>query len=81
MLNKGEGYMNSMIETIIIFLLTVAVIAFPYGLATMISTYPGKFWIRRMYQNPILDDDILYFYYQRATGYRMLFMVHTFLKI
>ena len=73
--------MNSMIETIIIFLLTVAVIAFPYGLATMISTYPGKFWIRRMYQNPILDDDILYFYYQRATGYRMLFMVHTFLKI
>lgn len=72
--------MNGMLGTIIIFLSTVVVIALPYGLATMISTYPGKFWIKRMYQNPILDDDILFFYYQRATGYRMLFMVHTFFK-
>lgn len=72
--------MNSMIVTIIIFLSTIAGIVFSYGFATMISTYPGKFWIKRMYQNPILDDDILYFYYQRATGYRMLFMVHTFFK-
>ncbi len=72
--------MDGMIGTIIIFLLTVVVIAFPYGIATVISTYPGKFWIKRMYQNPILDDDILYFYYQKATGYRMLFMVHTFFK-
>lgn len=46
----------------------------------MISTYPDKFWIERMYQNPILEDDILYFYYQKVTCYRMLFMVHTFFK-
>lgn len=72
--------MNGMIETIIIFLATVIAIALPYGLATMISTYPGKFWIKRMYQNPILYDDIFFLYYQRATGYRMLFMVHTFFK-
>lgn len=69
-----------MIETIVIFLSTVAIIAFPYGFATMISTYPSKFWIKRMYQNPIIDDDTLFFYYQRATEYRMLFMVHTFFK-
>ncbi len=69
-----------MLGTIIIFLSTVAIIAFPYGFAAMISTYPSKFWIKRMYQNPILDDDILFFYYQRATSYRMLFMIHTFFK-
>lgn len=72
--------MNGMLETIIIFLLTVAMIAFPYSLAALFSTYPGKFWIKRMYQNPILDDDILFFYYQRATEYRMLSMVHIFFK-
>lgn len=72
--------MNSMIIVIIIFLMVDAVIALPYGLAITISTYPGKFWIKKIYKNPILDDDTLYLYYQRATGYRMLFMVHTFFK-
>ena len=54
--------MDSMSVIIIVFLVVVAVIALPYGIAVTISTYPGKFWIKRMYKSPILDD-ILYLYY------------------
>lgn len=53
--------MNGMIVTIILFLSITAGIGLSYGLATMISTYPGKFWIERVYFHPISDDDILFF--------------------
>lgn len=50
--------MNGMLGTIIICLLTVAVIVFPYSLATIIFTYPDEFWVKIMYQPTNFEEYI-----------------------
>lgn len=64
-------------DTILVFIIIVAVFGVFYGLGIIISTYPGKFLITLIHKSPMLDINRYYFYYQRATGYRMLFIMHT----
>lgn len=64
-------------DTIIVFIIIVAVFGLSYGLGIIISTYPAKFLINIMHKTPMLDINKYYFYYQKATAYRMLFIIHT----
>ena len=64
-------------DTIITFIIIVAVFGIFFGIALFISSYPGKRFINKMHKNPFKDMDTYYFYYQKATAYRMLFLIHT----
>ena len=69
---------NDTSKTILYFFILVMLIGLIYGIGIVIATYPSKFWIKKIYKNLKLEEDVFYFYIQRAAGYRMLFMIHTF---
>lgn len=64
-------------DTILVFIIIVAAFGLFFGIGIAISTYPSKFWISKLHKSPILDINKYYFYYQKATAYRMLYIVHT----
>lgn len=67
----------TIIGTIIVFMIVVAVIAISYGINIATSTFPRKSSVKKMYKHAKDIDQYLY-YYQRGTEYWKLFMVHTF---
>lgn len=64
-------------ETILIFVIIVALFIVVFGTLTIISTYPPRKFINIIHKKPTKNIDVFYFYYQKATAYRMLFVVHT----
>lgn len=63
-------------ETIIAFIIIVAMIAIVYGIKIADSTFPRKSSVKKMYKHAT-DIDKYYYYYERGTEYWKLFMVHT----
>lgn len=67
-------------DTIILFIFITATLGTIFGLSVLISSYPAKFMVRLHYKNPINDIEKYFFYYQKATAYRMLFSVHILME-
>lgn len=65
-------------DAINIFIIIVATLGAFFGIWIFISVHPRERWIKMMHKHPVLDMDKYYFYYQKATAYRMLFAMHTF---
>ena len=64
-------------DTILVFIVIVALFGIFFGVGITISTYPGQCWIKLIHKEPMHELNKYYFYYQKATAYRMLFMIHT----
>lgn len=60
-----------------IFCIIVASLAIILGFGILISSYPIRFFINMIYKKPEEEINKYYFYYQKATAYRMLFSIHT----
>lgn len=67
-------------DTIILFIFIVAILSTILGLSVFISANPAKFMVRLHCINPINDIEKYFFYYQKATAYRMLFSVHILME-
>lgn len=76
--NKNEDY--DIITCIKHFVLIVAISSLIIMAALLVATYPVKYIVKIVFGNPKLDLMKYYFYYQKATAYRMLFIVHTFIN-
>lgn len=64
-------------DTVRVFVIVVAVLGGIFGSGIMVATYPGKLLIKLIHKKPMKDMDKYYFYYQKATAYRLLFNIHT----
>lgn len=62
-------------ETILVFIIIVAVIAIFYGIKIADATFPRRSSVKKMYKYAI-DIDEYYYYYERGTEYWKLFMIH-----
>lgn len=63
-------------HTVASFVIVSAVFGGIIGTGIVVSTYPPRMFINIIHKKPMLNIDIFYFYYQKATAYRMLFVVH-----
>lgn len=63
-------------DTIILFIIIVAVVGIFTAISLYFSSYPSKRRINRIFKYPVLDLEKYYFYYQKATAYRLLFINH-----
>lgn len=63
-------------ETIKTFITLMAIVFITFLILTCCSTYPFKKLVFIIYKYPSLDPITYYFYYQKATAYRLLFSVH-----
>lgn len=62
--------------TVKYFILIVVSVGIFFQILLAISSYPFKKLIYIVYKYPRLDIEYYYFYYQKATAYRLLFLVH-----
>ncbi len=69
-------YTLSTYDTIRIFIILVAITASIMVILLIISSYPFKFLIKIVHKYPILNFEKYYFFYQKATAYRLLFNVN-----
>ncbi len=58
---------------LIIFVCVIVALMLTTLIALLISTYPPFFLVKRLYRNPLYSMEEFYFYYNKATAYRMLF--------
>lgn len=73
----GRNEMNfTTNNTAQVFIIIVALLGFVFGGSMMIASYPGKILIGVVHKKPKKDIDEYYFYYQKATAYRLLFNIH-----
>lgn len=63
--------------TIVAFLCIVGVIAVISLVGLTIASYPPEFFIRFIHKKKLHASDQYYFYYQKATAYRLLSIFHT----
>ncbi len=63
-------------DTIKTFIIIVASVGIFFQILLSMSSYPFKKFISIMYKYPKLNLEQYYFYYQKATAYRMLYMAH-----
>lgn len=63
-------------DTIILFIIIVASVGILTAITLCISSYPFKKLVKIVFKYPVLDLEKYYFYYQKATAYRLLFMNH-----
>lgn len=62
--------MNNIIYIFCIIVISFTIISI---IVVLISTYPPKFIVKNFNKNSIYEIDKYYFYYRKATAYRMLF--------
>lgn len=67
-------------DTIILFIFIIAILGAVFGISVFISTYPAKFMVKLHCRNSINNIEKYFFYYQKATAYRMLFSVHILME-
>lgn len=73
----GRNEMNfTTNNTAQVFIIIVALLGFVFGGGMMIASYPRKILIGVVHKKPIKNIDEYYFYYQKATAYRLLFNIH-----
>lgn len=65
-------------HTILIFIIMVIALGIIFGIASIIAGYPCKYFVINMFKNANKDIEEYYFYYQKATAYRMLFSIYLF---
>lgn len=63
-------------DTIIVFITIVAFVGVITAISLCISSYPFEKLIKIVFKHPNLDLNKYYFYYQKATAYRLLFINH-----
>lgn len=69
-------------DTIIVFLIIVASVDILFTITLLISSYPSKRLVKSMYKHSKLDLEEYYFYFQKATAYRLLYNTNlTFYKL
>lgn len=68
-----EIYTLSTYNTIRIFIIFVASVTSLMVILLIISSYPFKIIIKTIHKYPILNLEKYYFFYQKATAYRLLF--------
>ena len=61
-------------DTIIVFVIIVAVVGIYTAISLYTSAYPSKKRVDKIFKYPKLDLENYYFYYQKATAYRFLFI-------
>lgn len=67
-------------DTIIAFLTFVCIIGASYLVLLLISSFPFKKLISVMHKHPRFELEKYYFYYQKATAYRLLYTTHLFFE-
>ena len=63
-------------DTIIVFITIVVSVGILKAITLCISYYPFKRLVNIVFKHPVLELEKYYFYYQKATAYRLLFMNH-----
>lgn len=61
-------------DTIIIFIIIVVSVGILTAITLCISSYPFKRLVKMVFKYPVLELEKYYFYYQKATAYRLLFI-------
>lgn len=65
-------------KTIILFLIIIFIFSLLFGISSLIAGYPNKRMVNKIYKRRIEDIENYYFYYEKATAYRMLFSIDLF---
>lgn len=63
-------------DTIIIFIIIVVSVGILTAITLCISSYPFNRLVKMVFKYPVLELEKYYFYYQKATACRLLFMNH-----
>lgn len=79
-ITKGDLVMKefSTKDTIALFVLIVSVCSILFGFLSLIAGYPCKKMVYKLYKRNNEDLENYYFYYEKATAYRMLFSLFLF---
>lgn len=72
----NDAFQFTTYDTIILFIIIVAFIGILAAITLCISSYPSKGLVNIVFKYPRLNLKDYYFYYQKATAYRLLFMNH-----
>lgn len=72
--NLNDNFVFTTYDTIIVFVIIVAVVGIYTAISLYTSSYPSKKRVDKIFKYPKLDLEKYYFYYQKATAYRFLFI-------
>lgn len=65
-------------DTIVIFITLIFILGIFFGIASLMAGYPCQYFIKVIFKKRKEDIEEYYFYYQKATAYRMLFSIDLF---
>ena len=70
----SDAFQFTAYDTIVLFVIIVAFVGIYVAVSLYTSAYPSEKRIRKIFKHPVLNLEKYYFYYQKATAYRLLFI-------